>query len=88
MQELSFKEEGIEKEKEEEMSKKVKVGDVVKWHCKSNGWFMAKGVVKKIGQSTFGSVRKTVALQIEPIGEYCKRFPNRRTTTISILNIK
>lgn len=69
--------------------KKIKVGDIVTWKCKPyhGSWFIAKGEVQKIGESTFGAWKTGVALQIKTGEEYRKVFPNRSTTTISLDNV-
>ena len=69
---------------------KVKVGQVVKWQCKPFGReaFIAEGIVRAIGKSAFGGKRDIfVAIKIEPVGEYVKIFPKRKSTTIALYNI-
>jgi hypothetical protein len=68
------------------MKKVIKVGDLVKWRCLCPA-FIAEGIVRKIGVSTFGSCRETRSLQIEVLGESRKHFPNRKTTTISEFSV-
>lgn len=71
------------------MKKYVKVGEFVKWECSPFGQpsFIAEGVVREIGKSTFGSKRKGIAVKIEPLGKYRERYPKRKTTTIASYNL-
>lgn len=69
--------------------KDIKIGDLVKWKCKPFGCksFIAEGVVRGIGESTFGSVSTETSVKIEPLGEYRKFYPKRKTTTIAMKNM-
>jgi len=76
------------------MKNKFKIGDIVSWKCHAyedgtyGSYFIATGVIKKFGKSSFGGIRKlTPSVTIVPFDKYTKMFPKRKTTTIALYNI-
>jgi len=67
----------------------IGIGDIVQWKCSPyfGKPFIAQGIVQKIAVSTFGAKKRGMSVKVAPMGEYCRVFPMRSTTTISADNI-